>query len=433
MSLVNILMTRDRAFVATDTLAMQGDSLTVVTRLLGPPVRHPKLLALPHARCVIAWRSNMPEAIDGLRLGLLQDFESFDHGLSDLPERLTINLEAEARRQGYASLSEVEAGSPLLSQNLFMVGWSEGEQCMGLLMLHYQDGKLRRQVAFGPRFGVTHCLSCADGERVQELPADAYAMRALTHAKLARAREVDSLGAKGVGGTLVVAEITQRSVNLTHCGDLGLPPYARVGQDLERRSESMQLQMASVPQVQTEGLAPDAVTQGATTDTGYGIATIASDAAAANRNTYTFKTLSNTVDVTFTGSGSPVILTATGGALELDTESTNSPTVAGFCMELRDGSTPLKTVSTFGNLVSIVGGVANNDAGSHGTYNFLHARGSLSLAHELPGYTGSKTFHLVFGYLLLNASGTPVAPGTVSYKNSLQVSDAILTVKEYKR
>jgi len=314
-----------------------------------------------------------------------------------------------------------------------MVGWSEGEQCMGLLMLHYQDGKLRRQVAFGPRFGVTHCLSCADGERVQELPADAYAMRALTHAKLARAREVDSLGAKGVGGTLVVAEITQRSVNLTHCGDLGLPPYARVGQDLERRSESMQLQMASVPQVQTEGLAPDAVTQGATTDTGYGIDTIASDAAAANRNTYPFKTLSNTVDVTFTGSGSPVILTATGGALELDTESTNSPTVAGFCMELRDGSTPLKTVSTFGNLVSIVGGVANNDAGSHGTYNFLHARGSLSLAHELPGYTGSKTFHLVFGYLLLNASGTPVAPGTVSYKNSLQVSDAILTVKEYKR
>lgn len=54
MSLVNILMTRDRAFVATDTLAMQGDFLTVATRLLGPPVRQPKLLALPHARCVIA-------------------------------------------------------------------------------------------------------------------------------------------------------------------------------------------------------------------------------------------------------------------------------------------------------------------------------------------------------------------------------------------
>lgn len=427
MSLVNILMTRDRAFIATDTQATFAGTEVVVGRILGSAIKTPKILPLPHARCVLAHRSNTP-ASERVLAALLQDFESFDLGLTAVPELAQSAAEGTAREFGFSSLDL--APHELRNLQLFLVGWSESQGCMGMLTTWFEGTKQRTMRLFGDAAQVTRCLSCPGS--VKAMPESAAEMAMLSRAWVAEERERKGLGALGVGGTLVVTEITANTIAQTYCGDLGFHPDAKVSH-LRNEAEPVMLQIASVPQVQTEGIAPDAVTQGATTDTGYGIATIASDAAAANRNAYTFKTLSNTVDVTFTGSGSPVILTATGGALELDTESTNSPTVAGFCMELRDGSTPLKTVSTFGNLVSIVGGVANNDGGGHGTYNFSHARGSLSLAHELAGYTGSKTFHLVFGYLLLNASGAPVAPGTTSYKNSLQVSDAILTVKEYKR
>lgn len=169
-------------------------------------------------------------------------------------------------------------------------------------------------------------------------------------------------------------------------------------------------------------------------DVGYGIATTGGDAAAANRTTYTFKTLNNPVSVSVTGrsTGYKVALNGIGGAIEIDAESTNSPTVAVFAMELRDGSTPLKTVVTSAPLSAVVGGVANNDGGGHGTYNYLNARAALSLTHEMASFSGSKTFNLVFGYLLLNASGAPVAPGSVTYKNSLMATQCTLAVREYR-
>lgn len=258
MSLVNILMTRDRAFVATDTLAMQGDFLHVAGRVMGGALKTPKILPLPHARCVVAYRANGNEVIDGVLYGLLHDFESTDAGLSELPQLVHHCLAEVARRQGYASPAEADAADPLWSVQLYLVGWSEAEQCMAMLFTWYEGTEQRIVRAFGQEQQMTRCLSCSADEQPLRMPTSSLEMAELTRGLVQAARLADAPGAKGVGGTLVVSEILRDGVSLQHCGDLGLPPYAKAGH-LRGQHAPVALQIATVPQVQTDGIAPDAV------------------------------------------------------------------------------------------------------------------------------------------------------------------------------
>lgn len=258
MSLVNILMTRDRAFVATDTLAMQGDFLHVASRLMGGALKTPKVLALPHARCVVAYRANGTEVLDGVLYALSHDFESTDAGLAELPQLLHHCVTEVAKRQGYASLAETDAADPLWSVQLYLVGWSEAEKCMAMLFTWYEGTEQRIVRVFGSEHKVTHCLSCRTDGYPAYMPGNVQEMAEFTRRLVSAARLADAPGAKGVGGTLVVSAITRQGVDLRHCGELGFPPYAKTGH-LRGQRAPVSLQIATVPQVQTEGIAPAAV------------------------------------------------------------------------------------------------------------------------------------------------------------------------------
>lgn len=258
MSLVNILMTRDRAFVATDTLTMQGDFLHVASRVMGGALKMPKVLALPHARCVVAYRANGTEVLDSVLYALSHDFESTDAGLVELPRLLHDCVTGTAKRQGYADPADADESSELWSVQLYLVGWSESQQCMALLFTWY-EGKTQRIVrAFGSDNQLTHCLSCNADGRAPYMPADAQHMADFTRGLIYAARQADAPGAKGVGGALVVSEIRADGVTQQHCGELGFPPYAQVGH-LVRGAAAVSLQIATVPQVATDGIAPAAV------------------------------------------------------------------------------------------------------------------------------------------------------------------------------
>lgn len=258
MSLVNILMTRDRAFVATDTLAMQADFTHVAGRVMGGAVKMPKILALPHARCVVAYRANDMEVLDSVRHALAHDFESTDAGMAELPQLLHYCVSEAAKRQGYASPEEADEDNSMWSVQLYMVGWSESEKCMALLFTWYEGTKQRTVRAFGSDYKVTHCLSCKPDGHVPYMPLNAQEMADLTVRLVTTARLDGAPGAKGVGGTLVISEIERSGVTLRHCGELGFPPYAKTGHLRDRRAP-VSLQIATVPQVETGGIAPDAV------------------------------------------------------------------------------------------------------------------------------------------------------------------------------
>lgn len=256
MSLVNVIMTHDRAFIATDTLAMQSDLVSVVGRVLGGAVKTPKILALPHARCAIAYRANGIEVSDCVLHSLLHDFESTDSGMRDLPELLHSCVTAAAKRSGYASLAEVPETSELWATQLTLVGWSDTEQCMALLFTWYSEGKQRVSRVFGERGRMTQILS--SGGCYNDMPPSPEEMARATRQVVEAAREAGAPEVAGVGGTLVVSEITRDAVNLRKCGELGFPPYAKTAH-IRNNEASIALQVAGVPQVQTGGIAPNAV------------------------------------------------------------------------------------------------------------------------------------------------------------------------------
>lgn len=407
MTIVAITATRDRLLVASDTLLYTWGGDVLYTPA-GRHLEETKVRALAHAHAVLLVRgsSDLGDYIHA-QARRFHDVESAAEVLPELLREAAQRIDLGGTYKGRSRGHEV-----------FLGGWSRRRGCCAVVTAASRSGFVPR-VDYSDREGQTgswfdpYCR-----EPFDLTPRDPAGMLGFVRLQLARKRASEP--DVPYGGRLIVAELTEHATTLRDMGDIGLPP--RRGEIAQFGAEAM-------------CIAADAVTYGQASDSGYGIATIAGDSAAASRSDYTYKTLSgNAVEVTFTGSGNgPVRLTCVGGGIELDTESTNSPTVAGLAMELRDDTTPLKTAATLAPLQSIVGGVANNDGGGHGTYNFLHGRGSLSLTHEMAAFTGSKTFRVKFGYNLLDASGAPVAPGSVSYKNSLQVTDATLVVREFKR
>lgn len=327
MSLVNILMARDRAFVATDTLSMQCDLEHVAGRVLGGALKTPKIMALPHARCVIAYRANGIEVLDGVLNSLSHDFQSVDQGMRELPELLHCGVTEASRRAGYTAPEDMPELSELWSVQLFLVGWSESEQCMALAMIHYADRQQRVQRVFRGDAAWTHVLSCANGPR-PGMPASVEEMAEITRGMVEAARAADAPCAKGVGGTLVVSEITPHAVAMHHCGDLGFPPYARVAH-LRSEEPALVLQNAMVPAVQSTGLETEAatITRSASSSSGSTTWTPASDEGGVIRYvTLHTATLTNPLAET-------VVVEVTQGAYGYYTSSPATPGVADFSFE----------------------------------------------------------------------------------------------------
>jgi hypothetical protein len=213
VSIVNIVARRHRAFIATDTLSVDGPG-NPVRRIMGGVVRTPKFVAVPHARCVIAWRGSSP-FIDGVREASLH-IGCLDTALRELPEMLNSLMSQHCPHP--------EVADPwAMRQEVDLVGWSESLGCM-VMALYWFTGstKLERRLVFVDRdTQVSTCLSAHSAFKTAQMPETAEQMADLTRQSVALDWQTDPHLA--VGGQLIVAEVTRDAINLTNHGDLGLP------------------------------------------------------------------------------------------------------------------------------------------------------------------------------------------------------------------
>lgn len=198
--------------------------------------------------------------------------------------------------------------------------------------------------------------------------------------------------------------------------------------------------IGSVELIDTPQIADNAVTNGATVVTGYGLQPIQADSAAADRFTVVLKAAGSSgtnLDATYVGNDRPVYITCDVESIAVQCATTNSPVLATIGILVEEvGVGVIKSAMTQATMrtFNAANGLAANDGGGHGTsYDFMHAQASLSLVHEVAAYTGSKTFRMKLAYNLLTGAGATVAPAGASWNSSITHIGAILTVREFKK
>lgn len=212
MSIANVVLLHDRAFVATDTVSVDFAGRPT-TRILGGLVHCPKLLPIPHARLVIAFRGCAPFTEDLRECS--QYLSGVDTALRELPESLNAIMGRHVRHP--------EVADPwAMKQEVYCVGWSESQACMAMAR-YWFDGsvKLQRHVVFASSPSEVTTVLTSHSAFAGERPTTAARHAELTRQSVLMTWQTDPH--HPVGGQLIVAEVTRDTITLTNHGDLGLP------------------------------------------------------------------------------------------------------------------------------------------------------------------------------------------------------------------
>lgn len=211
MTVVSIHLEASRALVAADTL-LYTDDASAAFDAAGHPREASKVLALPHARCVLTSRGSsrllphlfsvsdellsFDQACDALRGGLLKQIGA------------RANLRDPARQQ-------------YPGDELYIVGWSDKLRRVACIQFATRSGfEEVQETALEGGNGTTGFY----GPRLPPfapLPRDAESMLACVRSQIELARKQDP--AAPYGGDCIVAELTERGAMLRNMGTLGFP------------------------------------------------------------------------------------------------------------------------------------------------------------------------------------------------------------------
>ena len=198
MSIVNLWVYPERAVVCSDSIVGQPGRQTFH--------QVSKMIALPHARCVIAmrgwfdmYRNVVANAIGGS--------EGFDALSERMPEVLvTVHAQTHIR-----AAKLVEPNRAHMALTIALVGWSEQQGCMSAVRYEIAASGELKQLAVAWSYAPAVTGFQHDG-------SDA-SMIELAKTQVHQAREADPNCP--IGGRLQCAEITRTSITIRQLCDLG--------------------------------------------------------------------------------------------------------------------------------------------------------------------------------------------------------------------
>lgn len=208
MSICNVWLYDDKAFIAVDTACMSQPERT--------PGEFSKIHVISHLGAVIAFRGENQVALSVLFCALVTiAVRDFDHLVELMPEFFE-----------RAMAIQRQAGVPdgvNLTTEIFLVGWSASRARMaGVRFLFQSEEPL--EVTDPDRFGgqLSPCRTQEESARAQRLPQDseylADDMKALMAAQIEFGRETHPQTA--FGGRMLVAIATRYDIQVTDWGDL---------------------------------------------------------------------------------------------------------------------------------------------------------------------------------------------------------------------
>jgi hypothetical protein len=210
MTMIQAVVTETRISVVADSIC--GSAGHILRGDDGHEIEECKLIALPHARCVLTSLGS---------LALRQRVQCspgaithFDQGIKRLPQLL-------ARLYASLMLHLHEDDHPL-GHSVLLMGWSAERQRMALAHFHSRT-LFEPEVHGDPVNGGMVFWRCPDlpREKYLCLPIDTQELIAFAHTTVDHYRGIDPT--TPIGGKLILAELTEQAVTISVAGDLGMP------------------------------------------------------------------------------------------------------------------------------------------------------------------------------------------------------------------
>jgi hypothetical protein len=213
-------MTMIQAVVAEARISVVADSICCInygerrSQIVrgddGRETEECKLIALPHARCVL---TSLGSLALRQRLQIMpKAIPDFDRGCQRLPQLL---------RDLHAALN-LHLQPELMGHTVLLFGWSAERGRMACANFS-SDNSFEAEVHGDPVNGGMVFWRNPDlpREKYQWSPMDTAELIAFAHATVEHYRGIDPT--TPIGGKLILAELTEQGVTLSIAGDLGMP------------------------------------------------------------------------------------------------------------------------------------------------------------------------------------------------------------------
>lgn len=211
MSIVNVWIGTSRALVGVDSLAIDVIS--------GAEFTAEKLVVLPAAGVAMAGmgrQAMISMVCAGLNASFLPDFDAVAAKAASLVQHACAGLQAmQLKLKGSTTVDLPEA------YRFVFVGWSKTTGCMAGLMVRGEDFASEPNVS-SLEPGDDYLSAWAEEDQgAAPVPDSPSAMLSIARAQAAWA--LKTCGQRKVGGHLIVAEVTERSVVTTRFASLDTP------------------------------------------------------------------------------------------------------------------------------------------------------------------------------------------------------------------